>query len=325
MVGDVYCICNLKIIYELLNNFKFDLFCLKNYTSDNKNCLCNIYDKNYNCYKSCKPNKFLDENKLINKIACTFLNKYIHYKKIDNYCECDNCFEDDDCCNNNSCCNIKNDYKCFKNNNCCDCCDCCDYQYNDCYNCNDCRYHDCCKSNKYCDCSEVLIDVLITTLCEIESCTNCSKNYGYLLQLDKLNCILNNFKNILCQLKCLYVEDCNLVSCTLCNLFKIIDLISSILSKINNIECLCKLNSNCECELIECMVCELENEVDCLENIVTQLSYITYDIASREILNCSICSDVDCNRSKRNYPKKNCRTNYSKNSDFYKNINIRRD
>lgn len=155
-----------------------------------------------------------------------------------------------------------------------------------------------------------LLDALMMILCEIEEDTCCKKNYGYLLQIDKLECILSNFKNLLCQLKCLSSNDCDLIAKVLCTLFKSIDLLESIIAKIKNIECLCKSHLCCECELIKCIVCDLEEEINCLEKTISDLACIVFEIASKEILNCTSCGVSECTKDKKkNYLNKYCKAN----------------
>lgn len=258
----MYCIDNLKIIYEILNESKYELFCKKecsNYKYDefdidfecekdsNEDCNCSYY-------KDDKEKKYLKEVKIIRRVASIFLEK-------------DFCTE---------------------------------------------RSNECDKS---CDCIS-LLDLLMINLWDIEENTYCKKNYGYLLQIDKLKCILKNFKNLICQLNCLSTKDCDLIAKSLCLLFKIIDLIESIISKINNIECLCNSHICCKCELIECMVCELEDEINCLERTVAELAYIVFDIASKEIINCTTCGASQCIKDKkRDYSNKYCKACYFMNDE----------
>lgn len=247
----MYCIYNLKILYEILNKMKFNLLCDKN---------CNYHEgedyymKEENCHYeeecgTCKCNTEkhgLKEVRLIRKIVEQIL--------VDSFCTE--------------------------------------------------KLH---GWDKDCNCMS-LIDALMITLYDIEECTYCKKNYGYLLQIDKFECILKNLKNLLCQLKCLSSKDCDLISKALCDLLKIIDLIESIISKINNIECLCDSHLYCKCELLECIVCELEDEINCLEKTVANLAYIVFEIASKEILNCTTCGVSEYVKDKkRDYLNKYCK------------------
>lgn len=233
---------------------------------------------------------------------------------------------------------IKFDLLCDKTCSCHECGDCC-REENNCYSKNECCECSCYKEehclaetrlikeiaeniieDKFCteklhewdeDCHCIsLLELLMVILCEIEEDTWCKKNYGYLLQIDKLECILGNFKNLLCQLKCLSAKDCDLITKVLCTLFKSIDSLESIIAKINNIECLCKSQLDCKCELIECMVCDLEDEINCLEIIINDLACIVFEIASKEILNCTTCGVSECIKDKkRDYLNRHCKVN----------------
>lgn len=240
-------ICNLKIIYETLNELKFDLLC-------DKTCSCHecgdyCMEENHCCECNCYKEKHcLAETSLIRKIAENIIE--------DKFCT-ENLHEWDEDCH--------------------------------------------CRS---------LLEILMVILCKIEEATCCKKNYGYLLQIDKLECILSNFKNLLCQLKCLSAKDCDLITKVLCTLFKSIDLLESIIAKINNIECLCKSHLHCKCELIECMVCDLEDEINCLEKTISDLACIVFEIASKEILNCTTCGVSECVKDKkRDYLNKSFKAN----------------
>ncbi len=238
----MYGVCNLKIVYEILNEMKFDLLCSKKF---------NDYDCENNCC-GCYPKKcYLKEVVLIKNIASKILERNFRPKEI---CDCE--LE---------------------------------------------------QNRKVCYIS--LLDVLLITLCDIEKCTCCKKNYGYLLQIDKFECILENFKDLLCQLKCATTRECDLIAQVLCTLFKIIDLIESIIAKINNIECLCKSCLCCEDAILECMICELEDEVNDLEKEVNYLSKIVLDIASAEILNCTTCGVSEYIKNEKiNYLDEYCKT-----------------
>ncbi|HSQ90404.1 hypothetical protein, partial [Romboutsia sp.] len=156
------------------------------------------------------------------------------------------------------------------------------------------------------------IDLLIITICDIEKCSYCDKNYGYLLQIDRFKCILKNLKKLLYQLKCLPTKDCELLSKVLCALFEIIELIQNIISKINNIECLCKSHLCCKCEILECMICMLVEEIDKLEERVSTLAQLVLQIASLNIINCTTCTTSNfCTPKKRDYLRKYCKTCYS--------------
>ena len=155
-----------------------------------------------------------------------------------------------------------------------------------------------------------LITLLIKTISKIEECTCCKKNYGYLLQIDRFECILDNLKGLFCQLRCLKIRECDLVSKVLCILFKIIKLIADIISKINNIECLCKSKLHCECELLECMICDLAEEVEELEKQVSELACLVLEIASKNIINCT--TSRMCIYKKRDYLKDYCDHYYIK-------------
>lgn len=266
---------NIKIIYKILNEIKFNVFC-------EKECCYHKYDDCNRCFE------WDDEEAY---------GKYEHN-------DCDTCKESDENCDKSYCdcknCSekeclqeveiIRNIVNIFLEENFCtkELCDC------------------------YKNCNSIsLLDLLMITLYDIEENTCCEKNYGYLLQIDKLECILKNLKSLLCQLKCLSIKDCDLISKALCLLFKIIDLIESIISKINNIECICKSHLCCKCELIECMVCELEDEINCLEKTVAELAYIVFEITSKEILNCTTCGVTECIKDKkRDYLNKYCKARH---------------
>ncbi|MEW9078823.1 hypothetical protein [Terrisporobacter glycolicus] len=274
----MYHIFNLKFVYKILNEMKFDLFC-------DKRCYHKEFDDCHNDFKHCEKDCIDD----------------MHSCQDHEDCECDEKHHEN--CHDHNCCDkerhpkeveiIRNITENFLE-------------------------EDLCIDklqgwNKDCNCIS-LLDVLMTTLFDIEECTNCKKNYGYLLQIDKFECILKNLKNLLCQLKCLFSKRCDLISDVLCKLFKIIDLIESIISKISNIECLCKSHMDCKCELIECMVCELEDEINSLENVVLELASTIFELASKEILNCTACGVSECEKDrKRNSSKKHCEGSCYKN------------
>ena len=246
-------ICNLKVLYETLNEIKFDLICDKTYSwQECKDCCIEenyCYSKKDCCECSCyKEEQCLAETRLIKEIS-------------------ENIIEDKFC--------IEKHY----------------------------------EWDEDCHCIS-LLELLMVILCEIEEATCCKKNYGYLLQIDKLECILGNFKNLLYQLKCLSAKDCDLITKVLCTLFKSIDLLESIIARINNIECLCKSHLHCKSELIECMVCDLEEEINCLEKTISDLACIVFEIASKEILNCTTCGVSECVKNKkRDYLNRRCKVN----------------
>ncbi|RDY24985.1 hypothetical protein CHF27_001940 [Romboutsia maritimum] len=182
----------------------------------------------------------------------------------------------------------KNFYK--SNYNKLDDCDCdCDYDYDYDYDCD-------------CDCDCVsLIDLLIYNICEIENRTCCDKNYSYLLQINRLCCILQNFKKLLCQLKCFQNQNCNLISKIICLLIEILGLIENIISKIKNIECLCSSNLCCSCEISECLLCLLVEDIDLLEDKICTLAHLVLEIASLNIINCTTCTTNLCCHKKSNY------------------------
>lgn len=274
----MYYIFNLKFVYKILNEMKFDLFC-------DKRCYHKEFDdcqKEFrpcekgsidDMYKSNEQNDDYERNEMCDKNChgCNHYDDKGHPKEVEIIRNITNNFLEEDLC--------------------------IDKLYG---------------WNKDCNCIN-LLDVLTITLFDIEECTCCKKNYGYLLQLDKFQCILKNFKNLLCQLKCLFSKKCDLISDVLCTLFKVIDSIASIISKISNIECLCKSHMNCKCELIECMVCELEDEINLLEKVVSELACTVFELSSKEILNCTVCGVSECEKNrKRNYLKKQCEGDHHK-------------
>lgn len=241
---------NLKLIYKILNEIKYNLFCGSICCSRCCYTYCKQECDKDNCNDICESE---DEN-LLKNISCEFLEDNIYLEG--------------------------------------------------CYKCN-CEEETCIS----------LIDLLIKVVCEIEEACKCSKNYGFLLQVNKLICILKNLKNLLCQLRCLCVKDCDLISKALCSLYQIIELLGDIVSKINNIGCLFESDLCCKCEIINCMVCELEEEVNCLEKIVANLSCIVLEIASKDIINCASCQTSECSKSRKRdyynkYKKINCKMDY---------------
>lgn len=260
-------IYNLKLIYKVLNEYKYSLFCNPVcYKEPLKECCdaCCKYDcdNNDNCNNTCI------------KGCCDTCCKHDCYKK-------DNCNKicemEDEILLRNIACEFLQDNFCTK------------VFY---------KWEFGCEEE---NCSN-LIDLLLKIFTDIEESCHCNKNYGFLLQIDKLKCILENLRNLLRQLKCLKVKDCSLISKALCALYKIIELLADIISKINNIECLCESSLSCKCEIINSMVCELEDEVNCLEEIVAQLSCIVFEIASKNIIN---CTKTECYKpKKKNYCNK---------------------
>ena len=153
------------------------------------------------------------------------------------------------------------------------------------------------SKNQYGDCNvnySNLIDLLIFTISNLKKCTNCSQKYEYLLQIDRLECILRNLKKLLCQLNCSSTKDCNLISKSLCSLFKIIEFIINIIVKIKNIEYLCNSCVNCRIEILDCLLCLLVKEVNELEDQASEFAHIVLDIASLNIINCTTCTLSSC-------------------------------
>lgn len=142
------------------------------------------------------------------------------------------------------------------------------------------------KHDKY----KNLIDRLLEMICHIENETKCNKNYGYLLQLERFMCLVENLKRLLCQLKCFCTKDCSLIGETLCLLVKILELIANIISKINNIECLCNTHLCCKCDILECLICMLLEDITTLEDSITDLAHLVLEIASQNIINCTTCT-----------------------------------
>lgn len=176
----------------------------------------------------------------------------------------------------------------------------------------------CKERDKNCDKAKCinLITLLIKTISKIEECTCWKKNYEYLVQIDRFECILDNLKGILCQLKCLKFKDCDLVPKVLILLFKIIKLIADIISKINNIECLCKHDLCCECELLECFIYDLAEEIVEFEREVSELAYLVLEIASKNIINCT--TSRMCIYKKLDYLNDYCDHYYIKNNSSCK-------
>lgn len=174
-----------------------------------------------------------------------------------------------------------------------------------------------CDSKCNCHNCKSLIDKLIDIICHIECKTECHKNYGYLQQLDRFMCLLENLKKLLCQLKCQCTKDCNLISETLCLFVKIFELIANIISKINNIECLCDSKLCCKSDILECLICMLLEDVTCLEDTISDLAHLVLEITSRNIINCTTCTTARYSTYKsRDYLSEYCETHYS-NCDCY--------
>lgn len=153
--------------------------------------------------------------------------------------------------------------------------------------------YDCYLIEKGCHCYKVnLINLIIKYLCKLENKTNCCKNYAYLLQIDRLKCIIKNFEKLLCQLKCLQYKDCCLFSKLVCTLYKILEYLDNIFSKINNLEILCKSHICCDDDIISCILCSLIEDVNLLEENVLLLSELIVKIASQNVINCTPCSTV---------------------------------
>lgn len=148
-----------------------------------------------------------------------------------------------------------------------------------------------------CDCFD-LINLLICTISGIEKYTCCDKHHGYLLQIQRLKCILENIEKLLCQIKFFPTKDCDLLSKVLCLLFEIIELLANIILKIKNLECLCKSHLYCRCEIFECLLRVLIEDIDDLEDRVSDFAQIVLKIASLNIIN-STASTV----SPRHIPK----------------------
>ena len=230
---------NLKVIYKFLNDYKYNLFCNSMYCTES--CYICHQDKK----DMCKENYNIEDEILLKKIACDFLE--------DNFCRKES---------------YENDRECEE--------ECID-----------------------------LINLLMKIMIAIEKSCNYDRNYGFLLQIDKLECILINFKSLLCQLRCLNVKCCDLISEALCYLYLIIEILVDVVSKINNIECLFDSNLCCKCEITTCMICDLENEVNYLENVISDLSCTVFEIASKNIINCTTCSTAEYSKyKKRDYYNK---------------------
>ncbi len=177
--------------------------------------------------------------------------------------------------------------------------------------------------NKYCDdecckCSDKkcvsIIDFLICYTHYIEENTNCHKNYGYLAQVDRLKCILKNLETLLCQLKCLCVKDCDLLSEVLCLIYDILQTLENIISRLNNIECLCKLHSKCKSKTLECLLCGLVEDITKLEEKVYELGHLVLEITSSNIINCTPCtvSTTGYSCKTKDYAKDYCDSYYDK-------------
>ena len=158
---------------------------------------------------------------------------------------------------------------------------------------------ECYLDHKYDNCHNAnTISLMIHTLSYIERNTNCCKNYAYLLQIDRLKCIIKNLQKLLCQLKCLQYENCCFYSKVVCSLLKIIELLDTIFSQINNIECLCESHICCNDEIINCILCDLNENINLLEEEVLLLSRIIVEIACQNVINCTPCSTVKCSMVK---------------------------
>lgn len=240
-------IYDFKLIYKVLNEYKYNLFCNSVFCKEPYKECCDTCCK-HDCYKkeNCNNVCEMEDEILLKNIACEFLQ--------DNFCT-----------------------KVF-------------YKYE-----GGCEEESCIN----------LIDLLFKILTEKEESCHFNKNYGFLLQIDKLKCILENLRNLLRQLKCLKVKDCTLISKALFTLYKVIELLSDIISKINNIECLCESSLCCKYEIINSMICELEEEVNCLEETVSELSCVVLEIASKNIINCTTAEY--CKPKKRNYCNQYCK------------------
>lgn len=137
-----------------------------------------------------------------------------------------------------------------------------------------------------CECFD-LINLLICTISNIEKYTYYNKQHGYLLQIQRLKCLLENIEKLLFQIKCFPTKDCDLLSKVLCLLFEIIELLANIILKIKNLECLCKSHFCCKCEIFECLLRVLIEEIDDLEDRVSDFAQIVLKIASLNIINCT--------------------------------------
>ncbi len=154
-----------------------------------------------------------------------------------------------------------------------------DFYHHSCDECCDCR----------CKCIS-LVSYLVAYIDYIEECTNCGKNYGYLAQINRLKCILENLEKLLCQLKCLQAKDCHLLAKVLCVLFEILETIASIIAKLKNIECLCDYHLCCKADILECMLCNLVNSISNLEESVSELAHLVIELTSLNIINCTSCT-----------------------------------
>lgn len=179
-----------------------------------------------------------------------------------------------------------------------------------------CRY-ECCNE----DCKS-FIDLMINILHCIEEDTKCKKNYAYLLQIERFSCLINNLNRLLCQLKCLYVKDCELISKALCVLYEIIELLQKIISKINNIECLCNSSLCCSCNIIDCLVCSMVEDITNLEDNISILAHLILELASLNVINCTTCYSSYCTiPNKKDYLNKKYESNYFKyNYSNYKDV-----
>lgn len=161
------------------------------------------------------------------------------------------------------------------------------------------------------------IELVIKMLHHIEENTDCKKNYAYLLQIQRLSCLLNNFERFLCQIKCLPTKDCELISKILCTLYEIIDLLQGILCKINNIECLCCSHLCCSDDIIECLICSMSDDISNLENNISILAHLILELASLNVINCTTCCSTHCSRPSKKYcPTDQCESNHFKYNCF---------
>lgn len=176
---------------------------------------------------------------------------------------------------------------------------------------------ECCKEN-----CKSLINLIIKILHCIEDDTNCKKDYAYLLQIERFSCFLSNLDRLLCQLKCLHVNDCKLIPKVLCVLYEIIELIQKIISKINNIECLCDSHLCCSCDTIDCLVCSMVEDISSLEDNISILAHLVLELASLNVINCTTCYSSHYSKpNRRECLSKQCDSSYFKPDCFnYKDV-----
>ncbi|MGL4913495.1 MAG: hypothetical protein ACRC3Y_13810 [Romboutsia sp.] len=132
-----------------------------------------------------------------------------------------------------------------------------------------------------------LLESLIFQLDNIENFSCHIKNYSYFAQMQRLSCITQNLKKLVCQVYCVCeFDNCELISELFSVLIRIVHILLHIVSYIINIETICCLDLCCKEKIIENLVCSFIEEIDCLSIVVSDLAKLILRIISLTISEC---------------------------------------